>query len=153
MCRSLSFRGLDTSRSTGLVLKIAAAASVGVLVACSAQERPAPATTGAVPSSTLGVVSTATSSTTTGATPSEPITQPKIEKKTVVETRAIPFRKTTVKDSSLKKGTTVVTTQGVNGKKRMTYEVTLKNGVQTSKRLLRGKHSVIPSVTGVSRGR
>jgi hypothetical protein len=41
-----------------------------------------------------------------------------------------------VEDASLAKGTTKITTQGVNGVKTLTYEVTFKDGRQTGKKLL-----------------
>jgi len=104
MWRSLSLRSSDASRPSRLALKIAAAAaSVGVLVACSAQEPTASAPTGTVESSVPESTRSATPSTATGVTPTEvATTQPKIEKRTVVEIRTIPFKRTTVKDSSLK---------------------------------------------------
>jgi hypothetical protein len=142
MWRSLSFWSSDASRSSRLALKIAAAASVGVLVACSAQEGSAPAPVVAVNSSVpkTTISATPSPSTTAEAAPTELAVQPKVEKKTVVEVQKIPFKKTTVKDSSLKKGRKVVTTRGVNGAKRLTYEVTVTDAVQTGKRLL---HEVI----------
>jgi len=42
----------------------------------------------------------------------------------VVETESIPFKKKTVKDSNLAKGTTKVKQKGVNGVKTKTYKVT-----------------------------
>ncbi len=105
-------------------------ASIAVLVACSAQDDAAPAGTATRSSSPPRVTATVTP---TKVTPTRPTTQKKI----VVETRKIPFKQITVKDSSLEKGRTLVTTRGVKGTKRLTYEVTLTNGVQTDKRLLR----------------
>jgi hypothetical protein len=60
-----------------------------------------------------------------------------VEVRTVTETQSIPFTETTVNDPSLAKGKTEVRTQGVNGEKTLTYEVTYTNGVQTDKRLVR----------------
>ncbi|MFG1814179.1 G5 domain-containing protein [Kribbella sp. NPDC049174] len=62
---------------------------------------------------------------------------PVTTKKAVVELRVIPFKKKTVTDSSMAKGETVVTTTGVNGTRRLTYEVTYVDGVQTAKELLK----------------
>lgn len=62
---------------------------------------------------------------------------PVVEKKTVTETRSVPFPKRTVKDSSLAKGKTKVRTRGVAGVKTLTYEVTLTDGVETARRLVR----------------
>jgi resuscitation-promoting factor RpfB len=61
---------------------------------------------------------------------------PTIEKQTITETQEIPFKERTVNDSSLAKGTREVRTKGVTGVKTLTYEVTLTNGVETSRELL-----------------
>jgi hypothetical protein len=148
MWRSLSFRTADTHRHSWLAPAIAAAAS-GVLVACSAQESTlsAPASTdeSIVPESTTPAPTPSTPSTSAEAAPTEvAATQPNIQRRTVVEIRTIPFTRTTVRDPSLRKGTRVVTTRGVNGRKRLTYELTVTNGVQTGKRLLREVISTRP---------
>jgi len=62
---------------------------------------------------------------------------PAIETRTVTETRSIPFSTRTVNDSTLPKGTTKVRTRGVPGVKTLTFEVTLTNGVQTARKLIR----------------
>jgi resuscitation-promoting factor RpfB len=64
---------------------------------------------------------------------------PTIKKKTITKTQKIPFTKKTVKDSSLAKGTREVRTKGVAGVKTLTYEVTLTNGVETGRKLLRAE--------------
>jgi hypothetical protein len=64
---------------------------------------------------------------------------PTIEKQTVTETREIPFKEKIVKDSSHAKGTREVRTEGVPGVKTLTYEVTLTNGVETDRQLLRSE--------------
>ena len=51
--------------------------------------------------------------------------------------REIAYGKRTVEDSSLAKGTREVRTKGVAGVKTLTYEVTLTNGVETSRKLLK----------------
>jgi hypothetical protein len=56
--------------------------------------------------------------------------------RTVTETQAIPYTTTRVNDASLASGTTKVRTHGVNGVRTLTYQVTLTNGVQTSKKLV-----------------
>jgi resuscitation-promoting factor RpfB len=71
------------------------------------------------------------------ATTSKPIPKPTTTRKVVVELRTIPFKKKTVTDDSLAKGETAIRIRGVNGTRRMTYEVTFVNGVQTAKNLLR----------------
>lgn len=62
---------------------------------------------------------------------------PNVEQRVVVETRRIAFRKVTVDDAELAEGKTVLTTRGVTGRKRLTFEVTLVDGVQKSRRLIR----------------
>ncbi len=54
-----------------------------------------------------------------------------------MEFRTIPFKKKTVTDDSLTKGETVIRTKGANGTRRLTYELTFVNGVQTAKNLVR----------------
>jgi hypothetical protein len=56
--------------------------------------------------------------------------------KTETDTESVPFTSTSVQDSSLAKGTSNVTTAGVNGVETLTYKVTLTNGKQTSKQLV-----------------
>lgn len=62
--------------------------------------------------------------------------KPKITTQTVAETKSIPYPSTTVNDSNLAKGTTKVTTQGVDGVETLTYKETLTNGKQTGKQLV-----------------
>ena len=62
---------------------------------------------------------------------------PVVVTKRVVETRKVAFRKVTVEDPGLAKGKRVVSTRGVAGSRQLTYEVTLTDGVQTGKRLVR----------------
>lgn len=59
-----------------------------------------------------------------------------MEVRTVTETQSIPFPEKTVNDPNLAEGKTAVRTEGVNGEKTLTYEVTFTNGVQTDKRLI-----------------
>jgi hypothetical protein len=59
-----------------------------------------------------------------------------VTRRLVTETRKVAFRKVTQKDPLLAKGRKVVTVQGVPGTKRLTFELTLTDGVQTGKRLV-----------------
>jgi resuscitation-promoting factor RpfB len=61
---------------------------------------------------------------------------PVVTRRLVTETRKMAFRKVTQKDPSLAKGRKVVATHGVPGTKRLTFELTLTDGVQTGKRLV-----------------
>jgi hypothetical protein len=70
--------------------------------------------------------------------------KPATTKKRVVEFRTIPFKKKTVTDDSLPKGEKTVRTTGVNGTRKLTYEITFVNGVQTTKELVRQEVSKQP---------
>jgi hypothetical protein len=58
---------------------------------------------------------------------------PVIETKTVTETEAIPYNKTTQNDSTLESGKTALATTGVDGVKTITYQVTTTDGNETSR--------------------
>jgi resuscitation-promoting factor RpfB len=64
---------------------------------------------------------------------------PTMKKQTITETQKIPFAKKTLQDSSLAKGSRELRTKGVAGVKTLTYQVTLTNGVETSRKLLRAE--------------
>ncbi|MEV4760093.1 G5 domain-containing protein [Micromonospora sp. NPDC049559] len=70
------------------------------------------------------------------STPSAPA-QPVVEKRTVTETQRLPFAEKTVKDSSLAEGVRKVRAKGVAGVKTLVYEVTLTDGVETGRKLVR----------------
>ncbi|GAA2381065.1 hypothetical protein Cme02nite_15280 [Catellatospora methionotrophica] len=61
------------------------------------------------------------------------LTGPVVEKRTVTETKTIAHGVKRVNDSTLAKGKNKVRTQGVNGTKKVTYEVTVTDGVETSR--------------------
>ena len=86
---------------------------------------------------TAATTSTSTSSSSSTSTTVTSSPSPVIEKRTVTATKTIAFGKRTVQDSSLAKGTREVRTKGVAGVKTLTYEVTLTNGVETSRKLLK----------------
>ncbi|MER6812618.1 G5 domain-containing protein [Spirillospora sp. NPDC000708] len=75
----------------------------------------------------------------TSATPKVPA-----EKKKVTVTRKIPFTTRKVRDPSLAKGTTKVKRHGVTGVKTLTYEVTLRDGVEISRKLLHEETTKTP---------
>ncbi len=60
---------------------------------------------------------------------------PNITTKTETETQPIPFTSTTIQSAAFAKGTSKVTTAGVNGSQDLTYEITYTNGKQTDKKL------------------
>jgi len=61
---------------------------------------------------------------------------PTVTTKTETETQPMPFTSTTVQTASLAKGTTKITTAGVNGSETLTYQITDTNGQQTDKKLV-----------------
>jgi murein DD-endopeptidase MepM/ murein hydrolase activator NlpD len=70
----------------------------------------------------------------------------------VVETEAIPFTTTTKEDSSMYKGTSKVLQDGKEGKKEVTYRVTLENGKQVKKEALKEKVLAEPVEKIVAKG-
>ena len=109
------------------------------------------ATTSA-PAAPVGSTPTVVMSPTT-ATPSASATdQPIVEKRTVTETQEVAFKTRTVKDSSLAEGSTGIRTEGVAGINTLTYEVTITDGVQTAKKLLRSKVTKQPVTKVVAVG-
>jgi hypothetical protein len=88
------------------------------------------AMTGDAPDQSAAAPSTAaTSPATTRPSPS-----PAVVKRTITETEEIPFEEVVVEDSALLEGIRQVQTEGAAGEKTITYEVTITDGVQTSKR-------------------
>ena len=99
------------------------------------------------PSSTPASTATPTTpppTTTATATATEKKPAPVTTTKAVVEFKTIPFKKKTVTDDSLPKGEKTIRTKGANGTRKLTYEVTYVNGVQTTKELLRQEVSKQP---------
>jgi hypothetical protein len=81
----------------------------------------------------------------TPPTPSPtPVLADKIEKKVITDTQTIPYKQTSVQDNSLDQGKTSVKTNGVNGTKSFTYEITLTNGVETAKKLIKEEVTTSP---------
>lgn len=70
--------------------------------------------------------------------------QPVTTYKEVSETAAIPFEKTTSESSLYDKGTTQVTTAGVDGEKTLTYKVTLVDGVETKREVVKEEVTTAP---------
>ena len=106
-----------------------------VTTADSPSETPAPEVT---PSEVIP--SEVTPTPVESTTPPAPVTV----RRTVVETKVIAFKKKTVLDSSVPKGEKSVTKRGVNGVRRLTYELTLVDGTQTAKRLVKQVVSTQP---------
>lgn len=82
---------------------------------------------------------------TTSTSASEQVkTQSVTTYKEVTETTAIPFEKTTSESNLYDKGTTQVTTPGINGEKTSTYKVTLVDGTETKRELLKEEATTAP---------
>ncbi|GAA0612093.1 hypothetical protein GCM10009534_53550 [Kribbella sandramycini] len=109
-----------------------------LVAGCGTAEVGAPAADGRV----VGEVSTPPAP--QSAKPKPKATPVKTTRKQVVETRPIPFKSKTVTDSSLPKGERAVRTAGVNGTRKLTYEVTYVGAKATSKRLIRQEVSKQP---------
>ena len=101
--------------------------------------------TAATPSSTPATTAKPpTKAKPTTTTPTATAKKPTTTTKRVVEFRTIPFKKKTVTDDSLPKGEKTIRTTGVDGTRKLTYEVTYVNGVQTTKELVRQEVSKQP---------
>jgi resuscitation-promoting factor RpfB len=77
---------------------------------------------------------------------------PVVVTRTVTETQKIAYQSRIVYDSSMLKGTRKVTTRGVAGIKTLTYQVTLTDGVQTAKKLVRSEITKAPVTEVVTIG-
>ncbi|BCB74167.1 hypothetical protein GCM10022251_10350 [Phytohabitans flavus] len=124
-----------------VLLRVAVAISVaGMLVACASAEPERSPDTADVAAESLATPAE-TEAADVEATPSAeptptPSPTPAVEVKTVTATQKIPFKRTTVKDSTLAEGTRKVRTKGVAGVKTLTYEVTYTGGKETGRKLL-----------------
>ncbi|CAN5187153.1 hypothetical protein BH09PAT3_BH09PAT3_3900 [soil metagenome] len=70
--------------------------------------------------------------------------EPVISTETITETQPIPFSKTTVNDSTRTKGTSVITRNGVDGVKTLTYEVKKTDGVETARKVIKEDTTTLP---------
>ena len=118
---------------------LVSAVALVVVAGCGAEGTTGAAEPAAIASKRVAATPQQTPQTTKSQTAKPQATKPKptTTQKIVVEFRTIPFKKKTVTDDELPKGEKVVTTQGVNGTRRLTYQLTFVNGVRTSKTLLR----------------
>ena len=66
------------------------------------------------------------------------------EVKDEVVTESIPFGKNSVESTSFNKGSSQVTTPGVNGQKTLTYSVTYTDGIETTRTLSKEEVTVNP---------
>ncbi|MEU6077535.1 G5 domain-containing protein [Micromonospora sp. NPDC047074] len=104
----------------------------------------------AIDGSVSGSVAPTSGATNTAATiavkPSPTLTPTRAVVKTwtVTETEPIPYRTKQVKDSSTPKGTTKVRTPGIDGAKTLTYQVTVTDGVETARKLIKTQVTTKP---------
>ncbi|TDC04899.1 hypothetical protein E1284_36210 [Actinomadura bangladeshensis] len=85
---------------------------------------------------------TPTSASAAAAPPSA--TTPAVEKRTVTETRKIPYKTRKVSDPALAAGKTKVRRRGVAGVRTLTYTVTYTGGTETSRKLVGAKVTRAP---------
>ena len=122
-------------------LILAVAVVFGGLAACG------PRNDAAAPPSTATPVEAAAADPTTAGPTTEPSPSassapaventPVVEKRTVRVTKSIPYGTRTVKDPSRAAGTKSVRVTGVAGARTLTYQVTLTDGVETGRKLVR----------------
>jgi hypothetical protein len=72
-----------------------------------------------------------------GESPSPADAQPKVETRIVTEKQAIAYSTRSVNDAALLTGTSRVRTKGVVGVRTLTYQVTVTDGRQTAKKLIK----------------
>ena len=85
---------------------------------------------------TVAVTTTASVTATPSVASSTASASPVVKKRTITKRQAIPFTTRRAHDPTLAKGTTRVRTRGVKGVKILTYEATLTNGVETSRKVI-----------------
>lgn len=110
---------------------------------------------GVVTAASVGTLAVVTAPANNPPPPAEPPPQvqgDKIEKKTDTKTEAIPFETKTVDDPTSPSGTEKVTTEGVNGVKTLTYDVTLTNGVETDRQLVKEEITTPPVTKVIAQG-
>ncbi|MEV0325560.1 G5 domain-containing protein [Micromonospora echinospora] len=102
----------------------------------SAYAEPTVASPPAAPPSSAPPPTPSLSPSSVPSTPASP-PSPVVEVRTETATEQIPHGTRTVKDSSLAEGKRVVRTPGVDGVRTLTYQVTVTDGVQTGRKLVR----------------
>jgi hypothetical protein len=103
---------------------------------------------------TVGVASNA-SNNPTPAPPPKPVPEVQgtsIEHQTITTTEAVPFEITDIDDAALAKGTTQVKTEGVDGVKTKTWDVTLTDGAETARTFVSEAITVSPITKVIAHG-
>ncbi|WP_341715807.1 G5 domain-containing protein [Micromonospora sp. FIMYZ51] len=129
--------------AVALVLLCCGVATVSAIVAPSAespgqQDLAAERVPSAQAEESSSPATAAAAAPTQQATPT-PSPTPVTQTRTITETEKVPYKTRTVKDSSLAKGTKKVRTRGVSGVRTLTYEVTMVDGVETTKKLVKSE--------------
>lgn len=75
-----------------------------------------------------------------------------VETRTVTETEPIPYQTRRVNDSSMPKGTRKVRKRGAEGVKTLTYQVTITDGVETARKLIKSQVTKKPVTQVVAIG-
>ncbi|MEU5943836.1 G5 domain-containing protein [Micromonospora sp. NPDC047548] len=101
--------------------------------AVAASKKPAPATATGEPSPTAAAT-------------------PAVKTRIATETKPIPHGTMRVKDSSLRMGVTIVRTEGVDGERTLTYQVTVADGVETARKLVKSEVTVAPVTEVIATG-
>jgi hypothetical protein len=131
---------MSHNRSIRCAFQVFLACGVGLVAACGATDSSVTlrqssaeqtATTGAtmVPTATPDPVQAAPAAAVTAMATTSATTSAAVTHTVVTRTKALAFSTRKVKDSSLPKGVTKVSTRGVAGLEKFTYRVTLRGGV------------------------
>lgn len=116
----------------GAFRRLAGIAAVGLLLtSCGTADEPSSASR-----TSPATTPTASPDAPAKAQPS-PTPSPVVTTKTVTKTKKIPFRTVEQEDPDLEIGTTAVIKEGRAGTRTFTYEITLTDGVQTSRVLVK----------------
>jgi uncharacterized protein YabE (DUF348 family) len=115
-------RAIKNSFAAGGLLVLCACGSQGAPASTATQAAMVPVAGSVMPSATLSAAAQAS---------------PVVKKRIITSRRFIPFKTVRVNDSALAKGTTRVRTRGVRGIETFTYKVTLVNGIQAHKKLIK----------------
>ncbi|PTA43571.1 hypothetical protein C8054_25045 [Micromonospora sp. RP3T] len=75
-----------------------------------------------------------------------------METLTVTATEQVPYQTKKVKDSSMPKGVTKLRTRGVEGTKKLTYQVTVIDGIETARKVVKTQITTKPVTEVVAVG-
>ncbi|WP_212989863.1 G5 domain-containing protein [Actinoplanes auranticolor] len=141
---------LATAQKAGVVaaaVVLAVAGVTGVVLAVTGDPAPPAAT----PAQQPAVSAPAAAATSAPAPAPAAGKSPGVQKRKVTETEPIKFTKRTVKDNWLPKGAREPRTAGIDGVRTKTYEVTLVDGRETKRKLLKSEvtREPVPEVVAI----